>query len=120
MAAAGKYLLYPAIFHANQGTTTLVFTITSTTLNSTAAYTVMQLGATSFGDITLAAVGAGPHVSFADAPPFNSPRWGDYSAAALDPNGEDIWQATEYIPPPANQSPLDNWGTGVFDVAGNH
>ncbi|HKV58776.1 MAG TPA: hypothetical protein VJO32_10865 [Ktedonobacteraceae bacterium] len=119
VAAAGKYLLYPAILHTNEGTTTMVFTITSTTLNPSSAYAVMKSGNTSFGGITIAAVGAGPHLSFA-LPLSGRTRWGDYSAAALDPNGTNIWQATEYIPPVAHQDPLDNWGTSVFEVAGDN
>jgi hypothetical protein len=119
VAAAGRYLLYPAILHTIEGSTTLVFTITSTTLNPSSAYAVIKSGAKSFGGITIAALGAGPHLSFA-SPLFGSTRWGDYSAAALDPSGRNIWQATEYIPPAANQDPLDNWGTNIFEVAGDH
>lgn len=118
VAAAGKYLLYPAILHTHEGTTTMVFTITSTTLNPSSAFAVMKSGNTSFGGITIAARGAGPHLSFA-LPIAGRSRWGDYSAAALDPNGTGIWQATEYIPPVANQDPIDNWGTSVFEVAGD-
>lgn len=120
VAVTGSYLLYPAIYHTSGGTTALVFTITSPSINPAAAYTVMKSDANSFGGVTIAAAGAGPHLSFSDAPPFNRPRWGDYSAAtALGPNGTSLWMATEYIPPAADQDPLDNWGTRVFDVAGN-
>jgi hypothetical protein len=49
-----------------------------------------------------------------DAPPFNEPRWGDYSFAQPDPNGIGVWLATEYIPSAADQNPLDNWGTYVL------
>jgi hypothetical protein len=68
------------------------------------------------GRITTVAAGTGPHVSFSDAPPFNSPRWGDYSFAQPGPDGYGVWLATEYIPPAADQDPMDNWGTYVFQV----
>lgn len=119
VAAAGSYLLYPAIYHTANGTTALVFTITSPTINPSAAYAVMPSTSTSFGAIKIAAAGAGPHLSFSDAPPFNRARWGDYSAAVVDPSGTNLWLATEYIPPVADQGAFDNWGTNVFEIAGN-
>ena len=76
-----------------------------------AAYT--RLGS---GRITTVAAGTGPHLSFSVAPSFNSPRWGDYSFAQPDPDGYGVWLATEYIPPAADQDPMDNWGTYVFEV----
>jgi hypothetical protein len=119
VAAAGSYLLYPAIYHTAQGTTALVFTITSPTINPSAAYTVMSSTATSFGPIKITAAGAGPHLSFSDVE-FGQARWGDYSAAVLDPSGNNLWLATEYIPPAPDQAIFDNWGTRVFEIAGNH
>jgi hypothetical protein len=118
VAVAGSYLLYPAIYHTNDGTTSLVFTITSPTLNPSAAYAVMKSGATRFSSVKISALGADAHLSFA-FPLFAQSRWGDYSAAALDQSGNNIWLATEYIPPLANQAPFDNWGTSIFEVAGN-
>jgi hypothetical protein len=118
VGVAGSYLLYPAILQTNEGTTTMVFTITSTSINPSSAYTVMKSGSTHFGAVTIAAAGAGPHLSFA-LPLFGRSRWGDYSAAQLDPSGANIWEATEYIPPVANQDPIDNWGTSLFEVAGD-
>jgi hypothetical protein len=88
----------------------MVFTITSSSINPSAAFTT--LGSTK---ITTVAAGAGPHLSFAEVG-FNQARWGDYSFAANDPSGNGVWLATEYIPPPADQDPSDNWGTFVFEV----
>ena len=117
IAVAGSYLLYPAIYHTAEGTTAIVFTITSPTLNPSAAYTVMPSTGTTFGAVKIAAKGAGPHNSFSDVE-FGRARWGDYSAATIDPSGNNLWLATEYIPPAAFQAPFDNWGTRVFEVAG--
>jgi hypothetical protein len=113
VVARGANLLYPAVQPQRFGSPAMVFTITSKTINPSAAYTTLGSG-----KITTVAGGAGAHVSFSDAPPFNQARWGDYSFAALDPDGGGVWLATEYIPPKADQDPLDNWGTYVFEVSG--
>jgi hypothetical protein len=42
---------------------------------------------------------------------INRPRWGDYSAAAVGPNGS-IWLATEMIPGGVRK-PSANWGTFI-------
>ncbi len=72
VAAKGANLIYPAIGAPQFGSPEMVFTITSATINPSAAYT--RLGS---GRITTVAAGTGPHLSFSDAPPFNSPRWGE-------------------------------------------
>lgn len=113
VAAKGAYLLYPAVLAPRFGPAAMVFTVTSSTINPSAAFTT--LGSNT---IRIVAAGAGPHVSFSDAPPFNSARWGDYSFAVPAPDGRGIWLATEYIPPTAFQDPQDNWGTQVFEVDG--
>jgi hypothetical protein len=112
VAASGNAsLLYPAMQASSGGKAAMVFTITSPTVNPSAAFTLIGKPA-----ITIVGAGAGPHTSFADAPPFNSPRWGDYSQAATDPQTGDIYMATEYIPPAAEADGFDNWGTFVFGV----
>jgi len=55
-------------------------------------------------------------VSFSDYL-YDEARWGDYSAAVLDPSGSGIWFATETIPPPALQAAADNWGTEVWEIS---
>jgi hypothetical protein len=107
-------LLYPAIGAPQFGSPQMVFTITSATINPSAAFTTLGSGR-----ITTVAAGAGPHVSFSDAPPYDTARWGDYSFAQPDPDGNGVWLATEYIPPAAHQDPMDNWGTYVFKVKGS-
>jgi hypothetical protein len=109
-------MLYPAIFHSVNGTTTMAFTVTSPTINPKAAYVVAKSDTNHFGPVKTIAAGAGPHLSFADA--LGQVRWGDYSACESDPNNVDIWCATEYIPPAADQSIYDNWGTRVWEVQG--
>ena len=111
VTAKGANLIYPALGVPKFGNPEMVFTITSKTTNPSAAYTALGSG-----KITTVAAGTGPHLSFSDAPPFNEPRWGDYSFAQPDPSGIGVWLATEYIPSAADQNPLDNWGTYVFEV----
>jgi len=111
-AARGKYLLYPSIQPRQHGPAALVFTVTSRTTNPSAAFTTVNSAT-----IKTVAAGAGPHVSFSPVQ-FGQSRWGDYTFAVPDPSGNGVWQATEYIPPPASQDPQDNWGTFVFEVSG--
>ena len=112
-ASGGASLLYPAVYAARNGTATMVYTITSPTLNPSAAFSVLGRPG-----IEVVGLGSGPHFSFSDAPPFNSPRWGDYSWAAPDPESSQIWMATEYIPPTSEWDGFDNWGTYIFAVKG--
>lgn len=111
-APAGDSLVYPALAVGQFGPAAMTFSITSATLNPSAAYTTLGSRA-----ITIVAAGNAPHQSFSDAPPFFQTRWGDYSFAVADPDGGGVWLATEYIPPPAFQAEVDNWGTEVFEVA---
>ena len=113
VVAKGANLLYPALQPQQRGPAAMVFTITSKTINPSAAYTMLGSGR-----ITTVAAGSGPHLSFSDAPPYNTARWGDYSFVAPDPDGSGLWLATEYIPPKADWDPYDNWGTYVFEVSG--
>ena len=112
VAASGSAsLLYPAVQASDGGKAAMVFTITSPTINPSAAFSVIGKPG-----ITIVGQGSGPHFSFADAPPFNSPRWGDYSSATTDPASGDIFMATEYVPPTAEYDGFDNWGTFVFSI----
>jgi hypothetical protein len=108
VASIGNYLIYPAIVHSPSGSTGIVFTLTSGSINPSAAYVFAGSG-TAFGSVHIAARGAAPSTDGAS-------RWGDYSASALDPNGKDLWMATEYVPS-GFTDPIINYGTRVFAVA---
>ncbi|HEY7143552.1 MAG TPA: hypothetical protein VH637_04835 [Streptosporangiaceae bacterium] len=112
-AAAGDSLLYPALAVGRPGPAAMTFTITSSTIDPAAAFST--LGSQT---ITTVAAGSAPHQSFTDSPPFSNARWGDYSFAVPDLENGGVWLATEYIPPPAFQAEVDNWGTEVFEVTG--
>jgi hypothetical protein len=115
LAAKGNYLLYPAIEVTPDGSAAMVFTISGSTLFPSAAYVTSPNEHATFGRITIAAPGTGPYDP-------NAGRWGDYSAAALDPSGRSLWLATEYMPPLASQTPdgRRNWGTRVLQVVTDH
>jgi hypothetical protein len=111
VALAGNYLLYPALQATPAGNAVMVMTLSGAGHFPSAAYAVMPSGGTSFGPVTVAAAGRGSYDPAAT-------RWGDYSWAVLDPSGNSVWMATEYIPPKASQTPdgLRNWGTRVMDL----
>ena len=113
VAASGNAsLLYPAVQSSPGHKVAMVFTITSPAIDPSAAFTVIG----GKPAITIVGAGGGPHTSFADSPPFDSPRWGDYSWATTDPESGAIFLATEYIPPAAEWDGFDNWGTYIFSI----
>jgi hypothetical protein len=111
LASPGNFVFYPALQVSPNGEVAMVFTISGPDLFASAAYARMSADQRSFGPIKIAALGSGPYDP-------NATRWGDYSWAVVDPNGQSIWLATEYIPPLARQTVdgLRNWGTRVFEV----
>jgi hypothetical protein len=112
VASAGNYLSYPAIQVSPNGSAAMVFTLSGPSFFPSAAYARMPQNGSSFGRIKVAALGSGAYDP-------NATRWGDYSFAIVDPSGESIWLATEYIPPLARQTVdgLRNWGTRVLQVS---
>lgn len=92
VASPGNFLFYPAIQASPNGSVAMVFTLSGPNFFGSAAYARMDQDGKSFGKIKVAALGSGPYDP-------NATRWGDYSFAVADPNGESIWLATEYIPP---------------------
>ena len=112
VALAGNNVIYPAVQAMPSGNAAMVFTVTGADHFPSAAYAVLGAGGSSFGAIHIAAAGSGPYN-------VTSTRWGDYSWAVIDPSGNSVWLATEYMPPLSSQTPdrQQNWGTRVLDVA---
>lgn len=112
VASSGNYLLYPAIQATPDGNVAVVFAFSGPNNFPSAAYAVMREGQHEFGAITIAAAGTGSYV--------NGTRWGDYSYAALDPDSNRLWFATEYVPPVSSQTTdgSRNWGTRVIEIDG--
>jgi hypothetical protein len=109
---AGNNVIYPAIQQLPSGGAAMVFTVTGADHFPSAAYAVLGAGQSSFGPIHIVANGAGHYA-------VDSTRWGDYSWAVIDPSGNGVWLATEYVPALASQTPdrESNWGTRVFEVS---
>jgi hypothetical protein len=123
LAAAGKYLIYPAIVQATNGTTGIAFSITSPTLNPSTGYALLGSGSTRFSTLQITQFGSGPDIGFTCMiAGFQHCRWGDYSWATLDPNGSGLWMAAEdTVPQIATQlyrghTFKTNWGTQVWEV----
>lgn len=101
-----SHLLYPALAVNAAGEAVMVFTLTGPEFFPSAA-------SWKFGTHTSIHVlfeGKEAQDGFA-AYFFNRPRWGDYSAAAVGPDGT-IWLATEMIPGGFRKNAA-NWGTFV-------
>jgi hypothetical protein len=111
VASLGNYLLYPAIQASPNGTAAIVMTLSGSNFFPSVVYTTLQAGKNKFGAIQITLNGTGPYDPAAT-------RWGDYSWATLDPNTNDFWMATEYMPPQSSQTldGLRNWGTGVISA----
>jgi hypothetical protein len=109
---SGNDVIYPALQVTPSGHAAMVMTLTGTAHFPSAAYSLLEPGATAFGPIHVAAAGTGSYDP-------NATRWGDYSWAVLDPSLTSVWMATEYIPPKASQTPdgARNWGTRVMEVS---
>jgi hypothetical protein len=112
VAVKGRYFYYPALQVASDGGAVMVGTLSGNNLFPSAAFTTLTPGATAFGPVQVAAGGSTNYDPAAT-------RWGDYSWAVLDPGGQSVWLATEYVPPKSSQTAdgVRNWGTRVMNVS---
>jgi hypothetical protein len=96
LALAGNNLIVPALGVTPSGKGVIGFTVAGKDYYPSAGYATLD-AKTGAGAIQIAAAGVGPEDGFAAYSFFgyNRPRWGDYSAAAVD--GENVWLASEYI-----------------------
>ena len=107
---AGNYLLYPAIQAAPSGKAVMVMTLSGERqIPERRLLGARQRARRRSARSTIAADGTTNYDPAAT-------RWGDYSWAVLDPSGNSVWMATEYMPPKASQTTdgLRNWGTRVL------
>ncbi len=106
-------VLYPAIGVNAAGKGAMTFTLVGPDFFPSAAFATLD-SVKGAGAIQIASAGALPDDGFTGYGGARTSRWGDYSAAVADENGN-IWMATEYIP----NSPRTvnaNWGTFVTEV----
>ncbi len=104
--SAGTDLFYPAVATDSIGNLFSVFSASSSGLYPSAFAGVQPVGASA--SLILVSLHAGSG-SYNYTPCGYSNRWGDYSAAALDPlDPSDVWLAGEYS---AAATDSCNWGT---------
>jgi hypothetical protein len=96
LAMAGNNLIVPAMAVTPSGQGVIGFTVAGRDYFPSTGYATLD-AKTGTGAIHIAATGVGPEDGFAAYTFFgyDRPRWGDYSAAAVD--GETVWVASEYI-----------------------
>jgi Bacterial Ig-like domain (group 3)/FG-GAP-like repeat len=115
VAIADGNVMFPAIAVNEQGDGAIAFSVVGPTLFPSFGY--VEIDAKGIGTgIHIATKGAAPEDGFSGYVSEGGDgiaRWGDYSAAAVAPDGS-IWLAGEYITgrPRAPQS-LANWGTFI-------
>ncbi len=117
VGVSNEDVLFPSIGVTPGGGAVMAFSLVGPDFHPSAAYA--RISATSgAGDIHIAGAGALPDDGFTGydeiTPSHGSARWGDYSAAVADLNGN-IWMAAEYIPK-APRTLFANWGTFVSEV----
>ena len=110
----GNNVAYPSIGVNAAGKGVIGVSVIGPDLFPSAAWA--RVDANGAGPLVIAGVGDGPLDDFSGYVPFGNraARWGDYSAAVADENG-DIWLANEYVPN-APRSLLTNWGTFISKV----
>jgi hypothetical protein len=112
IAAAGRFLMYPAIALNKDEVGTIVFSLSSPSDYPSAAFVTIR--GTSQGPIRISREGNEPEDGFTCYPPFSDLvcRWGDYSGSAVNNVDQTAWMATEYVPD-INRSSQANWATYV-------
>jgi catechol 2,3-dioxygenase-like lactoylglutathione lyase family enzyme len=117
-------VLFPAVSVTSTGKAAIVFSVVGEDFLPSAAYATLD-AATGAGPIVITGPGFAPDDGFSGYAPFSASRvarWGDYSAAVADEDGN-LWLATESINPPLppeTQLPpgvlAANFGTFITEV----
>jgi hypothetical protein len=130
VAAKGEDVAFPSVALTTHGKGVMTFTLTGPDYYPSSAYVTLKVGK-SASDIHIAALGAAPYDGDTEysTVPFYDPRWGDYSAAAAIPSGDEVFIASEYIQTSCTDAvwnvdptcggtrgPTANWGTIIGRV----
>jgi hypothetical protein len=108
-------VFYPAVGVNEDGEGAIVFSVSGPDYFPSAGYVHVSDDGT--GPVHIAALGVAPEDGFSGYAAFGGnghARWGDYSAAVADGEGN-IWIATEFIPN-RPRTLLADWGTFVGKV----
>ena len=115
VAVNNESAIFPSIGVNAAGDGVIVFSVVGPNVYPGSAWA--RIGTGGVGPLMLAGPGVAPDDGFSGYSAFGGnrvARWGDYTAAAADENG-DIWVASEYIP---NRTRFiyANWGTFISKV----
>jgi IPT/TIG domain-containing protein len=114
IAQFGSHLYYPAVTTDRYGNLFAAYSASSSQMYA-GAFAVDQLAGSPNALGSAITIQSGQGVYSFDSSPTNPQRWGDYSAAAVDPvNGADVWLSGEYAASTTNPSV---WGTATARVA---
>ena len=111
VALANNNVTYPAISVLANGKGIMAVDVVGADYYPSSAYTMID-AVNGAGAVHIAAAGVGPQDGFSGYKAFGTPprpRWGDYSATAVD--GNTIWIASEYI---AQTCTLQQYMTAPF------
>jgi len=113
LAVKSGNLLYPSIAVNKNGQGVLVVSVTGRGEFPSVGYADIENGRVN-NAISIAASGAAPEDGFSGYLIYGgngAARWGDYSAATVDPACQ-LWFAAEYVPR-SERTPLADWGTFI-------
>jgi hypothetical protein len=116
VGGAREDVMFPSIGVTAGGKAVMAFSLVGPDFHPSAAYTTLSVSAGA-GDIHIAALGELPDDGFSGYRLVGGSghgRWGDYSAAVADLNGN-VWMATEWIKD-APRTFFANWNTFVYKV----
>ncbi len=117
VTVATNSLMYPTVGVNAAGEGAIVMSLAGPTSYPSPSFISID-GSGVSGPVRVPEVGEGPEDGFSCYRAYGDRsrgcRWGDYSEAVADENG-DIWMATEWIPP-SQRTELANWGTFVMKV----
>lgn len=120
VAVGGNSVIFPSIGVTPQGKAVMVFTLTGQKYYPSAAQVHLAESGALSSKVQLVKAGTKPADGFTGYKAFGGDgveRWGDYSVAVADGNGN-VWIATEYIPGTFGYPDfLANWGTYVASLS---
>jgi hypothetical protein len=116
VGASREDVMFPSIGVTAGGSAVMAFSLVGPDFHPSAAYTTLS-ATNGAGDIHIAALGELPDDGFTGyrlEGGSGHGRWGDYTAAVADVNGN-VWMATEWIKD-APRTFFANWNTFVYKV----
>ncbi len=117
VAVDNENVLFPSIAINSEGEGVMGFTLSGPDFFPSFAYMLLSTAGAG-AKVHLVAPGFAPEDGFSGYAAFGGngvARWGDYGFAAVEPDGDDVWVAGEYIPQRPRTQAAD-WGTWIEKV----